>query len=109
VLTAADQLADGVRTVTTIGGTVYEEFGGDAQTVTATVANSLAAWFDLDSRADVNTVDIWVSGVRLERLTMTGLVRPQRHALHRLRRPDHHHGAEDEIAGRPYVSAHSRG
>jgi hypothetical protein len=111
--------AGGVRTVTTIAGTIYEEFDGQIQTVQATVANSLApfpksardvvravvtnndvhqveddhyrltmtdssrqalggvakgelAWFDLDSPEDVNSVDIWVSGDRLDRLTMTG-------------------------------------
>jgi hypothetical protein len=110
---------DGIRTVTTVGGMVYEEFGGRITTVKATVGNSLAAyptsardvvravvtnndvrrvddhhyrltmtdstrqalsgvakgelaWFDLDSPKDVNSVDIWVTGTRLDRLTMTG-------------------------------------
>jgi hypothetical protein len=110
---------DGIRVVTTIGGTVYEEFGGKINTVKATAANSLAAypksardvvravvtnndvqqvkdnhyrltmtdstrqalgavatgelaWFDLDSPQDVTSVDIWISGDRLDRLTMTG-------------------------------------
>ena len=36
------------------------------------VAKGELAWFDLDSPEFVNSVDIWVSGDRLDRLTMTG-------------------------------------